>query len=49
MTEADIAKFEVADIQQKDETFVVKVRASVSKKQIAPKFAKVFPDVFGNE
>ena len=41
-----LQKFEVIDTQMQDGGFVVKVRVSVSKKKIAPKFAKVFPDVF---
>lgn len=49
VTEADVAKFEVEDTQQQDGAFVIKVRVLVSKKQIAPKFAKVFPDVFKND
>ena len=49
ITEADVAKFEVMDTQMQDGGFVVKVRVSVSKKKIAPKFAEIFPDVFGNE
>ena len=48
ITEADVAKFEVMDTQMQDGGFVVKVRVSVSKKKIAPKFAEIFPDVFGN-
>lgn len=46
ITEADVPKFEVIDTQEQNGGFVVKVRVSVSKKKIAPKFAKVFPDVF---
>ena len=46
ITEADVPKFEVLETQEKDGGFVVKVRASVSKKKIAPKFAEIFPDVF---
>lgn len=49
ITEADVAKFEVVDTQMQDGGYVVKVRVSVSKKKIAPKFAEIFPDVFGNE
>ena len=49
ITEADVAKFEVMDTQMQDGGFVVKVRVSVSKKKIAPKFAEIFPDVFGND
>ena len=49
ITEADVAKFEVMDTQMQDDGFVVKVRVSVSKKKIAPKFAEIFPDVFGND
>lgn len=46
ITEADVPKFEVLETQEKDGGFVVKVRVSVSKKKIAPKFAEIFPDVF---
>ena len=49
ITEADVPKFEVMDTQMQDGGFVVKVRVSVSKKKIAPKFAEIFPDVFGND
>lgn len=49
ITEADVAKFEVMDTRQRDGKIEVKVRVSVSKKKISPKFASVFPDVFGNE
>ena len=49
ITEADVPKFEVLDTQMQDGGFVVKVKVSVSKKKIAPKFAEIFPDVFGNE
>lgn len=49
ITEADIRKYEVMETKQQDGNIFVKVRVSVSKKQIAPKFAKVFPDVFANE
>lgn len=49
ITEADVAKFEVVDTQMQDGGYVVKVRVSVSKKKIAPKFAEIFPDVFGND
>ena len=49
ITESDVPKFEVMDTQMQDGGFVVKVRVSVSKKKIAPKFAEIFPDVFGNE
>ena len=49
ITEADVPKFEVLETQEKDGGFVVKVRVSVSKKKIAPKFAEIFPDVFANE
>ena len=49
ITESDVPKFEVIDTQMQNGGFVVKVRVSVSKKKIAPKFAEIFPDVFGNE
>ena len=49
VTENDISKFEVLDTWQQDGTTFVKVRVSVSKKKIAPKLEKVFPDVFANE
>ena len=49
ITDADIRKYEIMDTQQQGDTIVVKVKVSVSKKQIAPKFAKVFPEVFGND
>ena len=49
ITEADVPKFEIMETQEQDGGFVVKVRVSVSKKKIAPKFATVFPDVFGND
>lgn len=48
ITEADVPKFEVIDAQKLDGDYIVKVRVSVSKKKIAPKFADIFPDVFGN-
>ena len=49
ITEADVPKFEVMDTQMQDGGYIVKVKVSVSKKKIAPKFAEIFPDVFGNE
>ena len=49
ITQDDVRKFEVLDTQQEGGSFVLKVKVHVSKKQIAPKFAKVFPDVFGND
>ena len=49
ITEADVPRFEVMDTQMQDGGFVVKVKVSVSKKKIAPKFAEIFPDVFGND
>lgn len=49
ITQADIARFEIENTEEKDGLVVVKAKVSVSKKQIAAKFAKVFPDVFGNE
>ena len=49
ITQDDVRKFEVLDTQQEGDTVVLKVKVSVLKKQIAPKFAKVFPDVFGND
>ena len=49
ITEADVAKYELIDSQKLDDDYIVKVRVSVSKKRIAPKFAEIFPDVFGNE
>ena len=49
ITEADVSKFEVIDTQEQNGEFVIRVRVSVSKKKIAPKFAEIFPDVFGNE
>ena len=49
ITEADVPKFEIMETQEQDGGFVVKVRVSVSKKKIAPKFAEIFPDVFANE
>lgn len=48
ITEADVPKFEVMDTQMQDGGYIVKVKVSVSKKRIAPKFAEIFPDVFGN-
>ena len=48
ITEVDVPKFEVMDTQVQDGGFIVKVKVSVSKKRIAPKFAEIFPDVFGN-
>lgn len=48
LTEVDVSKFEVLDAQQQDGMIVLKVKVYVSKKKIAPKFAKIFPDVFGN-
>ena len=48
ITEADVREFEVMDTQEQNGGFIVKVRVSVSKKKIAPKFAEIFPDVFGN-
>lgn len=48
VTEADVREFEVTDTQEQNGGFIVKVRVSVSKKKIAPKFAEIFPDVFGN-
>lgn len=48
ITEADVAKYELIDSQKLDGDYIVKVRVSVSKKRIAPKFAEIFPDVFGN-
>ena len=49
ITEADVVKYELIDTQKLDGDYIVKVRVSVSKKKIAPKFAEIFPDVFGNE
>ena len=49
VTQDDVRKFEVLDTQQEGGSFVLKVKVHVSKKQIAPKFAKVFPDVFSND
>ena len=49
ITEADVRKFEVMDTQQQEGSFVVKVKVSVSKAKIAPKFAKIFPDVFAKD
>ena len=49
ITEADVRKFEVLDDKQQDGEIVVKVKVHVSKKKIAPKFATIFPDVFGND
>ena len=49
VTEADVGKYEVTSTEQKDGVFVVSAKVSVSKQKIAPKFAKLFPDVFGNE
>ncbi len=48
VTEADVRKFEVLGEQQEGGAIVLKVKVYVSKKKIAPKFEKVFPDVFGN-
>ena len=49
VTEDDIRKYEVLDAQQQDGGFVLKVKVHVSKKKLAPKFAQIFPDVFGND
>lgn len=49
ITEDDVRKFEVLDTQQQDGAIVLKVKVHVSKKKIAPKFAPIFPDVFGND
>ena len=49
ITEADVRKFEVLDDKQQDGEIVVKMKVHVSKKKIAPKFATIFPDVFGND
>ena len=48
VTEADVPKYEFIDSQKLDGDYIVKMRVSVSKKKIAPKFADIFPDVFGN-
>lgn len=49
LTEDDVSKFEVLETQQQDGMIVLKVKVYVSKKKIAPKFAAIFPDVFGND
>lgn len=49
VTEADVGKYEVMSAEQKDGAFVVSAKVSVSKQKIAPKFAKLFPDVFAND
>ena len=49
VTEADVGKYEVMSTEQQDGAFVVNAKVSVSKQKIAPKFAKLFPDVFANE
>ena len=49
VTEADVGKYEVTSTEQQDGAFVVNAKVSVSKQKIAPKFAKLFPDVFANE
>lgn len=49
VTEDDVRKYEVLETQQQDGGFVLKVKVYVSKKKIAPKFAKIFPDVFVND
>lgn len=49
VTEDDVRKYEVLETQQQDGGLVLKVKVYVSKKKIAPKFAEIFPDVFGNE
>ena len=48
LAEGDVNKFEVQETQQQDGGYVLKVKVYISKKKIAPKFEKVFPDVFGN-
>ena len=48
-TEDDIRKYEVLETTQQDGGFVLKVKVHVSKKKLAAKFAKIFPDVFGND
>lgn len=49
VTEADVGKYEVVSTEQQNGVFVVNAKVSVSKQKIAPKFAKLFPDVFANE
>ena len=49
VTEDDVRKFEVLDTQQEGGEIVLKVKVHVAKKKIAPKFVKIFPDVFGND
>ena len=49
VTEDDIRKYEVLETTQQDGGFVLKVKVHVSKKKLAAKFAKIFPDVFGND
>jgi len=49
VTEDDVRKYEVLETQQQDGGLVLKVKVYVSKKKIAPKFATIFPDVFGND
>lgn len=44
--ESDLTRYEMMESQQQDGMFVVKVRVSVTKQKIAPKFTKLFPDVF---
>ena len=48
LAESDVNKFEVQETQQQEGGYVLKVKVYISKKKIAPKFEKVFPDVFGN-
>lgn len=49
LAEGDVNKFEVQDTQQQGGACVLKMKVYISKKKIAPKFEKVFPDVFGND
>ena len=49
ITEDDVSKFEVLDTQEDGGELVMKVKVYVSRKKLAPKFGKVFPDVFGND
>lgn len=49
ITSSDVRKYEILESHNEDGNIVMKVKVHVSKKMIAPKFAKVFPDVFGND
>ena len=49
ITPSDVRKYEILESHEEDGNLVLKVKVHVSKKMIAPKFAGVFPDVFGND